>query len=259
MTSVRVLPNSISSVRDGISRQLRNAALDRMVRRTPGNEAVALRDVVMPQVDRLLARLHLVPPAVQRRRRRQFTEDLQLLNDVLAGTAMGHRYWVWGGMLLGWAREGRLIPSDTGDADFFYRAADDHHLDDAMPALLAAGFRPWFSFWNNDGERTERVLIRRGALFEFFRLDDVDGSAERYHLYGTGPGGPCQMVAHLAQQDLESFDFLGRTWLKPVDHEKLFELNYGDWRTPDPGWSYLDDGAIVDRRTWRPTSTRSGS
>jgi hypothetical protein len=250
------LPATIEQVVDVVRRQLRNMELDRTVRRIPGNEVVALRDFLGPQVDRMLSRLGLIPEVVRRRRARRFEEDLRLLNDVLAGTEFGERYWVWGGMLLGWAREGRLLPHDIGDADFCYDAADEELLDRAEPALLAAGFRRWYSFRDNQGERTERIFIRHGALFEFFRLLPAEHDMQEYHLYGAGPTGLVEAVGQLPQLDLEPFDFLGRTWRKPVDHEKVLELHYGDWRTPDPTWGYLDDNAIVRTREWRPVGAR---
>jgi hypothetical protein len=250
------LPALLARVADEVRRQLRNMKLDRTVRRLPGNEVVALRDFLGPQADRILSRFGLIPAAVRRRRARRFEEDLRLLNDVLAGTAFGDRYWVWGGMLLGWAREGRLLPHDTGDADFCYDAADDELLDRAEPALLAAGFRRWYSFRDNTGVRTERTFIRHGALFEFFRLQPTEQDMQEYHLYGTGPTGLVEAVGLLPRLDLEPFDFLGRTWRKPVDHEKVLELHYGDWRTPDPTWGYLDDNAIVRTREWCPVGSR---
>lgn len=250
------LPATLERVSGIVRRELRNLKLDRTVRRLPGNEDVALRDFLGPQADRILSRLGLIPQAVRRRRARRFEEDLRLLNDVLAGTAFGDRYWVWGGMLLGWARERRLLPHDIGDADFCYDAADEDLLDRAEPALLAAGFRRWYSFRGNDGQRTERIFIRHGALFEFFRLHATEQDMREYHLYGAGPTGMVEAVGLLPRLDLEPFDFLGRTWRKPVDHEKVLELHYGDWRTPDPTWSYLDDNAIVRTREWRPAGTR---
>src|SRR5690242_1908214 len=93
--SVVNLPAPLARVADEVRRQLRNMKLDRTVRRLPGNEVVALRDFLGPQADRILSRFGLIPEPVRRRRARRFEEDLRLLNDVLAGTAFGDRYWVW--------------------------------------------------------------------------------------------------------------------------------------------------------------------
>jgi hypothetical protein len=236
-----------------LRKELVNQQLDRTVRRTPGNQCVALRDVLGPQVKKVLSRLNLVPAGVRRRRARDFEDDLRLLNDVLAATDFGKRYWVWGGMLLGWAREGRLISHDIGDADFGYDAEDEGLLAAAEPALLAAGFRRWFSFWSNSGVRTEHIFIRRGNLYEFFRMESTEDGMRQYHLYGASDDRLVEAVAKVPDHGLEPFEFLGRTWQKPVDHEEWFTLNYGDWRTPDADWNYLrDDGAVIERTEWRP-------
>src|SRR5689334_2771579 len=103
-----------------LRKELVNQQLDRTVRRTPGNQSVRWRDALGPQLQKVRSRLNLVSASAARRRTRNFEDDLRLLNDVLAATEFGPRYWVWGGMLLGWAREGRLIAHDIGDADFAY-------------------------------------------------------------------------------------------------------------------------------------------
>ena len=42
--------------------------------------------------------------------------DLQRLNDVLATTPIANRYWLFGGLLLGYAREGSVLGHDAVDA-----------------------------------------------------------------------------------------------------------------------------------------------
>lgn len=252
MTAAAPLSKSIDRVAGAVRQQRYKMQLDRMVRRTSGNEDVALRDFLLPQCDRLAARLGLVPQWVKQQRARWFEDDLRLLNDALAGTGFGAHYWVWGGMLLGWAREGRLIASDIGEADFGYTPEHEDLFAQAEPALLDAGFRRWYAFWSNSGVRTNTVYIRRGSLYEFSLMTPLDADRLEYHAYGVIATGVVQQVAHVPHTGVEEFQFLGRTWRKPVDHEKLFELNYGDWRTPDPQWNYLDDGAAVRRETWQP-------
>lgn len=57
------------------------------------------------------------------------------VNDVLATTDLAERYWVWDGMLRGWAREGRLLRHDR-DADFGIMAADVPVFEAAAPTSL---------------------------------------------------------------------------------------------------------------------------
>ncbi len=58
-----------------------------------------------------------VAPLSDRLFRRHFVADLQLLNDTLAAHGLAQSYWLWGGVLLGWAREGAPLAHDR-DADF---------------------------------------------------------------------------------------------------------------------------------------------
>jgi hypothetical protein len=177
--------------------------------------------------------------------------DLRLLNDALARTELAGRYWVWGGLLLGWAREGRVLPHDRGDADFAFSADDHERFLRAVPALIAAGFSYRGYYRNNAGEITEHVLERPGAHFDFFRMADA---GERYQYYMYGPDyddrGPWEFIGRVKRQELEPFEFLGRTWLKPADHEAELEAIYGDWRTPNPRWCYLQEGTLIARTRW---------
>ncbi|WP_226366697.1 hypothetical protein [Pseudonocardia sp. ICBG162] len=199
---------------------------------------------------RVAGRLPLLAPAHRRRRAAAFREDLLLLNDVLAGTRFGAHYWVWGGMLLGWAREGGLLAHDVGDADFCYDASADAEFAAAVPALRAAGFRPWFSYRDSDGELRERVFVRRGSKFEFFRLTTT-GEEQEYRMFGSDGLEPVEVLGRIPAQRPETFSFLGRRWNKPVDHEGLLRRHYGDWRIPVTDWHYLtDDGTVVETRPW---------
>jgi len=181
--------------------------------------------------------------------------NLRRLNDVVARTPLAGRYWIFCGVLLGWAREGKLLAHDFRDADLAYDDADHDRFLAAVPAIVEAGFTPAFRFRSNDGEVTEHSFVRQGAKFEFFRLARRDDQY-RYYVYARDPereGGHLELLGAVPAQPLEPIEFLDRTWLKPVDHELELHAMYGDWRTPDPGWSFLDDRAIIDRRVWHET------
>jgi len=221
----------------------------RLLRRAPENLPVRRRHAVSPFVGTIPSRVPGVAAIDQRLRTRVFVRDLQMLNDVLSLTACGDRYWVWSGLLLGWAREGRVLPHDLRDADFAYAEEDEPLILEGIEALVRAGFRRGFSLRNNAGALTEHTVIRHGARFEFFRMSPVASEWE-YHLYGTDQHRPIQLTARLPRQPLAPFEFLGRKWLKPVDHEQELSMVYGDWRTPDPSWNYLEQGDIVGREEW---------
>ena len=184
----------------------------------------------------------------------RFSPDLQLLNDSLARTDLSGRYWVWAGLLLGWAREGAPLAHDR-DADFAIRREDLPRLLSAVPILAAAGFQPKAIWRNNEGVATEVVFQRRGVKFEFFVLEPIDGQL-RYYVFGWPPDHLFQVEARIPDQELVTFDLLGRTWLRARDYDLELTRIYGDWRTPRRKWNYLtDDLAIVDRQPWRNTDT----
>jgi hypothetical protein len=185
---------------------------------------------------------------------RRFVSDLRRLHDTLDRTELAGHYWVWAGMLLGWAREGHLLAHDR-DADFALRHEDLPRLMQAVPSLRTAGFRPLQMYRNNDGQITEITFCRHTGKIEFFVMEPVDGML-RYFVYGYPPDRLVEVEARVSDQELIPFDFLGRTWLRHADHERELEAMYGDWRTPRRDWDYLnDDQAVVGRRAWLNTDT----
>lgn len=233
-------------------------AVYRVLKTNRDNDNLPIWTALSPLVSQAPQGLPLVGNRYRRRRRTLFEQDMRLLNDALANSPLAGRYWVWGGLLLGWAREGRVLSHDVGDADFAFSAADEDLLAEAEPQLVAAGFHRWFSFRNRAGERTERVFVRHGFRFEFFRMGDVGTDTQEYFIYGPGASGPVELTGHLPRQDLEPFQFLGRIWMKPRDHELVLRTCYGDWRTPNPGWSMFDDLSLVAGQSWLPEADGAG-
>ncbi len=185
-------------------------------------------------------------------------ERLRLLHDVLETTPLAGRYWICGGLLLGWAREGAILAHDAVDADFNIRAQDVGRLHASVDALAQAGFHMARIFPSTAAaEPTEWVFELDGAHFEFFRVE-IDGERMRWCNYGTNtdPASPhshVQNVCEMPAQPLEEFDFLGRRWLKPLDHEAELTSLYGPWRTPDPAYDYMRASTIVETRAWDPS------
>jgi hypothetical protein len=177
----------------------------------------------------------------------RLARNLRRLNDALADTALADHYWVWGGLLLGWAREGRILRHDCHDADFAFCAADRERFDAAAPALVDAGFAPRYRYRSNAGHPTEFTFMRGRAKFEFFEMAPA-GDALRYFVYGGA--GPLQAAAEIPAQPLEAFTFLARQWLKPRDHAAELTAMYGDWSVPNRSWSYMNDLAICSREPW---------
>jgi hypothetical protein len=202
-----------------------------------------LRHLLETRLAELLSRFRVLRPWLVRR----FVADLQLLNDALRDTELNGHYWVWSGLLLGWAREGAVLQHDCLDADFGVDDADFGLLVDAIPALLRAGFRCDRRFVNDAGQTTELTLLRHGARFEFFRMFPADGQL-RYYMYNITLKEITQVEATLPGQEPVPFSFLDRTWSKHRDHELELRAIYGSWQVPDPSWSYLDTLDIGSRR-----------
>jgi hypothetical protein len=185
--------------------------------------------------------------------RRAFIASLQALNDVLETGPLAGRWWVWGGLLLGWARERAPLADDLADADFAVMRSDLRELINSVPALAGTGFEPLSRHWSNAGDCAEVSFWRDGAKFEFFVMDSVSPGKLQYRIFGAGDHGegPLEAVAEISDQSLVPFEFLGRTWLKHANHEAELAAIYGDWRTPAPGWSYMADHGIIERTAWR--------
>jgi hypothetical protein len=186
-------------------------------------------------------------------RRRRSTRGLQRLNQVLAEAPIEGRYWVWAGLLLGWAREGAVLRHDCRDADFACLDEDWPRLVASVPALVEHGFQPVMHFRNNAGITTQLVFRRQGVDYDFFRFW-ADGDRFTYFEYfgfHRADISPIEMEGELARQDLVQFRLVDRSWLKVRDHEGELEALYGDWRVPRPDWQgYRECPAVVHRRPW---------
>lgn len=178
-------------------------------------------------------------------------EGMQKLNDVLRETPFADRYWVNGGCLLGYMRNGDLLPHDD-DADFSFWREDRQLLLDALPRLLKNGFRKHRRWTNNELDDTEWTLKYRGVKLEFFEMHRADGKM-RWYCYG---GEPMQELLNEApMHGVQECRMLSRTWLIPDEPEEYLEALYGDWRTPNPNYDYFHDSkAIIQRRLWQGSS-----
>ncbi|MGA8297203.1 MAG: hypothetical protein WB770_09200 [Acidimicrobiales bacterium] len=193
-------------------RQARRRALVHGLRlkRIPG-----LRPTVLT-VQRSLGSLAVVTAF----RRRRVARDLRRLHDIIAETPFAGSYWIWAGLLLGWAREGAILAHDLRDVDLAYRVDDAPKLEAALPALVAAGFRPVEDHRNERGELTFQRLRKGITVYEFHGMEPV-GGALRYTALWCDPETHAyfELISELADQPLEPFVFLGRRWLKHADHD----------------------------------------
>jgi hypothetical protein len=178
---------------------------------------------------------------------RRFTASLRRLHDTLETTELSGHYWVWGGVLLGWARDGAIMTHDCFDADFAVADRDFERLVSSVPEMVRAGFRCDRRFVNSNGEITELTFIRHGARFDFFRFFPVTDGL-RYYLYNITLKEITEIEACIPDQNTVPFSFIDRTWLKHEDHDLELRSLYGSWEVPDPSWSYQNALSIQSRR-----------
>jgi hypothetical protein len=214
------------------------------MRKMPARQA---RNLAEARIAAAARRITVLRPRLVER----FAADLRELHDALERTGLCGHYWVWSGLLLGWAREGAILPHDSLDADFGVDDRDFFRLVNAVPAIVRAGFKRDRRFISNNGDITELTFLRHGASFDFFRMFP-DGDRMRYFMYSAeGEDGAVEVESSIPAQPVVPFSFLGRTWLKHADHERELREMYGSWEIPDPGWSYLEGPHIEARRRWQ--------
>jgi hypothetical protein len=185
-------------------------------------------------------------------RRAILHREVRLLHDVLEATPMAGRYWLDGGLLLGWARAGDALAHDTNDVDFAFRADDYANFVSAVPDLEHAGFVLIQALRDNQGEVVALNFKKYGIQFDFLKVVVADGR----FLYRAVFAAPLQVTFERPQLPLEEVEFFGRRWMKPTDHDRALTALYGDWRTPRLDWrTDRDSPSIVAREPWQWTST----
>jgi hypothetical protein len=177
--------------------------------------------------------------------RAKFRDNLRLLHDVLQETSFHRNYFVFGGLLLGWAREGQILPHDYFDADFGYLCEHRHLLLGAISRLQQAGFL-FGTQWPN---QNWFIFHKDGARFEFYEMTKQSEGLQ-YSVIGDDRNGDFWDVSYrIPVDELEPMDFLDRVWLKPQNHDALLAACYGNWRVPNRNYNCtIDDKSIVDRR-----------
>lgn len=177
-------------------------------------------------------------------------DGLDLLHTTLADSPLHGRYWVCGGVLLGWAREGDLLAHDS-DVDFHYWREDEELVLLAIKLLVQVGFKRKYIWRNLAGETTEYVLSYKSFTFEFFAAHQHNNNT-RWYLYQGSVNRNIPLVELLREApgcELEEFELCGKRWLKPKDHETYLRAVYGDWRTPNQNFDALTESPCNIRHT----------
>lgn len=182
-------------------------------------------------------------------RRKLLIRGMHRLHDVLSQSPLHNKYWVAFGALLGWAREGALLKHDP-DIDFLFWQEDLPLFLESVELLKRAGFKPSVCWSNCARQVTEYCLKYKGVQFEFFVANRANGNT-RCTFYGGNISGGVPVSESIFETPgcgLDEFEFYGRTWQKPANHEQYLTAMYGDWKTPDKTYRpYCDSKAIISR------------
>ncbi|MGB9111572.1 MAG: hypothetical protein WCF24_02470 [Acidimicrobiales bacterium] len=185
-----------------------------------------------------------------------FERNLRKLNDLFVRRGVDDRFWLSGGLLLGWARQGGILPNDYKDADFGLRSDDCGIFCALVPDLIAGGFLPFRRFRDNDGRTTLWSFWKDGSQFDFIEYRTEEAS-RWFTGYFDFDGASWQVIGKVPDGPLERISFLGRWWWKPGDHQAELAALYGDWEVPwdeaskGHAWNTgRDSPAIVERVAW---------
>lgn len=177
-----------------------------------------------------------------------FKKSLHFFNK----TPMQSRFWICGGVLLGYAREGAIIRGDT-DIDFHYWVEDEALLLEVLQGLPGKEFEYVGRYVNNEGVVTQHVLKVLGVKVEFFAAWRKDNCIE-WNCYTTRHWNrPIrQFLNRIPDLQFEPVQFYEVEVFKPVDHDLYLRALYGDWRKPMTDYTYyVDSAAIVSCEPWR--------
>jgi hypothetical protein len=110
---------------------------------------------------------------------------------------------------------------------------------------------------SNTGDPVEYTFTKDGAKFEFFEHEDAGATVRCRYFGGTwGSVDWVERVSAVPAFRLTPMSFLGRTWLKPDDHDRFLTAVYGPWRVPDPDFWVAGPGdrSVVEVRRWTGTN-----
>jgi hypothetical protein len=176
-------------------------------------------------------------------------------------------YMVYAGVLLGWQRQGEMIPWDN-DIDLAVRSTDTDKFEDAVENMRRKGFQinPYFGGQDkivtfDDGphrlgplvrkdscrikviEAGREIIINSGYRSCYFKPFDIKVEINVFYKVGNNyywfiedPTTPKITTWTLPETYIDnttSFNYDNKVYSIPSQPEKVMELCYGpDWRTP---------------------------
>jgi len=154
----------------------------------------------------------------------------------------GLKPFLMSGTLLGFAREGGLLPHDK-DIDLGILGWENQYA--IAEALIEAGH---FSFDISQLEGSRRFLVtafdlRNGNAVDFFLFHDK----KDYLLHGINFDMGFVQNFKFSNFELEEVDFLGEKFFVPGDVDLNLTENYGDWRTPATSYIVVVESPAILR------------
>lgn len=155
----------------------------------------------------------------------------------------GLKPFLMSGTLLGFAREGGLLPHDK-DIDIGIIGWENQYA--IAEALIEAGH---FSFDISQLKGSERFLItafdlRNGNAVDFFLFHDK----KDYLLHGINFDMGFAQNFKFSNFTLEEVDFLGEKFFVPGNVDLNLTENYGDWRTPATSYIVVVESPAILRK-----------
>lgn len=226
-----------SPVREFVSTYRHNSAW------TASPDTTQLRQRALLGARTVLGRVTPLRNAYRSYARHRRDEDLRLFHDVLSSGPLAGKWRVFGGVVLGLERSGRLIDWDR-DIDVVVLRDDLPALFQAVADLGESGFRFVENFLGNDRALIGIHLRRRGFQFDFFIADlvapgEAGGTATlEFRELVLVDGSVLEQTGRIPYQDSGYLPAAGRRWPCSADRRAELELMYGpNWRTPNRSWN----------------------
>ncbi|NNN18993.1 MAG: hypothetical protein HKL84_03970 [Acidimicrobiaceae bacterium] len=177
------------------------------------------------------------------------SKDLPRFYDTIESTELAGHWWLWSGTLLGFVRDQQPLRWDD-DVDFAIDRKDVNLLLRSLPYLKKRGYRPKRNFLDDNGNVLGMHLVYRGIIYDFFIFDDIGSQCFQFSQFGVLNGGPVRQICDIPRQELSSIEALGRNWPCSADLDLELTAIYGNWREPDPTWSYLSSPCVRVTELW---------
>ena len=160
-------------------------------------------------------------------------DDLLLAKDVLDG--MGAEFWLSNGTLLGAVRDRDFIAHDS-DIDLGLWSDGCDHVE-VRRQMVRHGFRVLTEFGAADRPGHQYAFHSPGAVYLdiFFYTQEPDCC-----WMPLWAGGEFKRMTFPPILEFRMLEFLGEQFRVPANYEEILTANYGDWRTPEPVWSWSD-------------------